>query len=431
MKQRHSLLALPLVASLGLAALAGAPAAQKLSEDMVIGVRCPDDGIQPRFVLDDEALLHLLYFKGDLEAGDLYYVTSDDYAKTFGEPIRVNTVRGTVDATNGVRGGRLAVGDSGRVHVVWFGTEGAEAAFAAMGDGDAEETSPGEGDEIEEAGSRNFFYTRLREEGDRFERPRTLIDDPIELDAVPTLIDGHGQVIVAWHSLGMVASENAEAEVEAGDGELVRQIYYRISENQGRSFGDVQVAETGKYGVSEFCSMAGATQEDGTLFIVYQSKSGHTRDMRMLVSVDRGGLFRSKAVDNWRYQKDVNTACSIGTGEKFLLTAYESHNKVYFTRIDPRRRQTLVPYQPREPKVKEAGAKPAWRGRPSAAGNQFKTGLIAWVEGDTKGVGERIVWQGFYFPERRNVGMGRFHEIPSGTVPAVLVRPDQSFVILY
>ena len=36
--------------------------------------RVPDGGIQPQLATDAKGVVHLIYFKGDLGAGDVYYV---------------------------------------------------------------------------------------------------------------------------------------------------------------------------------------------------------------------------------------------------------------------------------------------------------------------------------------------------------------------
>ena len=43
-------------------------------------IRCPDDGIQPRGLVDDEGTIHLIYYKREGENGDLFYVTRRDGA---------------------------------------------------------------------------------------------------------------------------------------------------------------------------------------------------------------------------------------------------------------------------------------------------------------------------------------------------------------
>src|SRR5438094_29356 len=85
-------------------------------------VRTPDGGIQPQALMDGKGNLHLLYFKGDPAAGDLYYVRGDKGKGQFTAPRRVNSQPGSAIAVGSIRGGQLALGKGGRVHVAWNGS---------------------------------------------------------------------------------------------------------------------------------------------------------------------------------------------------------------------------------------------------------------------------------------------------------------------
>ena len=83
----------------------------------------PDAGIQPQAVMDGAGTLHLLYFKGAPEGGDLYYVTQGPGDDGFSSPLRVNSRAGSVLAKGSVRGGQLALGAGGLIHVAWYGSQ--------------------------------------------------------------------------------------------------------------------------------------------------------------------------------------------------------------------------------------------------------------------------------------------------------------------
>jgi len=40
-------------------------------------LRTPNQGIQPQTVLDANGVLHMIYFRGDVSAGDIEYVRAD------------------------------------------------------------------------------------------------------------------------------------------------------------------------------------------------------------------------------------------------------------------------------------------------------------------------------------------------------------------
>lgn len=83
--------------------------------------RVPDGGIQPQVAVDRSGTVHLVYFKGDPSAGDLFYARSND-GESFSSPIRVNSVLGTAVAIGNIRGARIAAGRNGNVYVVWNGS---------------------------------------------------------------------------------------------------------------------------------------------------------------------------------------------------------------------------------------------------------------------------------------------------------------------
>src|SRR5215472_6146146 len=79
----------------------------------------PNEGIQPHAVVDLRGVLHVLYFTGDPAAGDLYYVQRAPGSTAFSLPLRVNSEPHTAIATGSVRGGHLALGRDGWIHVAW------------------------------------------------------------------------------------------------------------------------------------------------------------------------------------------------------------------------------------------------------------------------------------------------------------------------
>src|SRR6266545_2936373 len=85
-------------------------------------LRVPNHGIQPQVAVDGKGVVHLIYFKGDPGAGDVFYARSDD-GTHFKHPLRVNSQPGSAVATGNIRGAHLALGKNGRVHVAWNGSK--------------------------------------------------------------------------------------------------------------------------------------------------------------------------------------------------------------------------------------------------------------------------------------------------------------------
>ena len=84
-------------------------------------LRTPDSGIQPQAVVDSQGTVHLIYYKGESGAGDIFYIKRAASASEFSKPIQVNSQRGSAIAAGSIRGAQLAVGKNGRVHVAWDG----------------------------------------------------------------------------------------------------------------------------------------------------------------------------------------------------------------------------------------------------------------------------------------------------------------------
>ena len=54
-------------------------------------VRVPGGGIQPQIAVDEAGAVHMIYYQGDPQNGDLYYVRSRDGGTIFSAPLRVNS----------------------------------------------------------------------------------------------------------------------------------------------------------------------------------------------------------------------------------------------------------------------------------------------------------------------------------------------------
>src|SRR5262249_53626121 len=151
-------------------------------------VRVPDAGIQPEAVVDGTGTLHLLYFAGEPRGGDLFYVRSPDYGKTFSARIRVNSQRGSAIATGTIRGGQLAIGRGGTVHVVWNGSDTAKPrGLVNPASGKAE--AP-------------FLYSRFNRDGTGFEPQRDLARRSYGVDGGGSIAaDPTGHVFAACPAL--------------------------------------------------------------------------------------------------------------------------------------------------------------------------------------------------------------------------------------
>src|SRR5438046_3723027 len=75
-------------------------AARALSASGVemILTRVPEGGLQPQALVGSDGTLHLIYFRGDPKAGDLFYARRATGSGEFTKPIRVNAQPGAAIA---------------------------------------------------------------------------------------------------------------------------------------------------------------------------------------------------------------------------------------------------------------------------------------------------------------------------------------------
>src|ERR1022692_918634 len=104
------------------ATAAGAFCAAAEENEPVRVIPVPDNGIQPQVAVAG-AGLQLAYFAGDPKHGDVFYVRSDDFGRTFSSRLRVNSQEGSAIAIGSIRGAQIALGKQNRVHVAWNGSD--------------------------------------------------------------------------------------------------------------------------------------------------------------------------------------------------------------------------------------------------------------------------------------------------------------------
>jgi hypothetical protein len=231
--------------------------------DAVWLLRTPAGGIQPQAVGDPEGAIHLIYFKGEAAAGDLFYVRQPVGRGRFSDPIRVNSQPGSAIAVGTVRGGQLALGRGGRVHVAWNGS----------------------------GKNMPMLYARLNDAGTAFEPQRNLIGDTSVLDGGGTVAaDRAGNVYVAWHAVKGSAR-----------GEGQRRVWVARSADDGKSFSREAPAWAEQTGVCPCCSMRAFADRSGSVYLLYRSASaGVNRHIYLLASADRGQSFRGTLVHKWK-----------------------------------------------------------------------------------------------------------------------------------
>jgi hypothetical protein len=337
-------------------------------------VRTPDGGIQPQAVVDSQGTVHLIYYKGDSGAGDVFYVKRNSTASEFSKPIQVNSQRGRAIAAGSIRGAQLAVGKNARVHVAWDGM-GKGATKANIG---GKDVAP-------------LLYTRLNEAGTAFEPERNVITYVAGLDGGSSVAaDAEGNVYVAWHGS---APDNQDKE--AG-----RALFVARSTDEGKTF-----------------------QREGAVYILFRAATGNTdRGETLLVSRQPGADFEIAYSHPWTATICPMSSASLTETKSGVLAAWETGDNVFFATIDPKSMQMSRLASPL------AGLK---RKHPVAVANASGETLFVWTEGTGWAKGGSVAWQ-LYDKEGNAVGeKGRAPGVPVWGLPTAYAKPDGSFTIVY
>ncbi len=354
-------------------------------------VRVPVGGIEPEVEVRD-GIVHLLYFSGEAEHGDLFYARSRDYGQTFSTPIRVNKP-GSAIAVGAIRGAQLAIGRNGRAHVAWNGSDQAQ---------------PRNGKEPP------MLYTRLNDAGTAFEPEKNLITSSWGLNGGGSLAaDQNGNVYVFWHAPPAGISANEEN----------RKVWMAKSTDDGKTFAKETIAADTHTGVCGCCGMHAFAGADGTISVLFRSVLDNVhRDMYLLTSRDQGRSFQAANVSKWNIGACVMSAEAFAQMKDVTLAAWETEKQIYFGRIV---NGTVA--QP-------IGAPGTGENRkyPALAMNARGESLLAWTEGTAWKKAGSLAWQVYdQNLKTESSSAGHADGLAVWSFPAAYAKPDGNFVIVY
>lgn len=353
-------------------------------------LRVPDGGIQPQVAVDGRGIAHMIYFRGDPAAGDVFYVRSTD-GMSFSRPLQVNSRPGSAIATGNVRGAHVAVGKKGRVHVAWMGSRAASAG-----------------------GPVPMLYSRLNDARDRFEPERNVVQFAYGLDGGGSVAaDRFGNVYVAWH-----------APEPGAKGEENRRVWLARSVDEGKTFSREQVAWDERTGACGCCGMRVLADSRGRLYLLYRSaRQTVHRDMHLLVSNDQGTSFAGKKIDDWKVSHCVMSTAALSESPSGVRAAWETEEQVHYAPVEPRAAGTFVP---------SVAPGPAGRRKhPVMAANRFGETLLVWTEGMGWNKGGSLAWQLFDRQGAPTTEHGQADGVPVWSLVAAFARPAGGFTIVY
>ena len=285
---RHRSVALCAVAAL----LSAAGCGPAVLSDAVTLLRLPEGGRLPSALVDDEGVVHVVYFQGEPRAGDLLHVQRAPGDAEWSEPRYVNSEAETAVGIGPIDGGQVALGADGRLHVVWF-----------------------------KLGRTEFLYTRSNDAGTGFERQFTLAGGE-GVEAGPAVAaDRDGGVYVFWHTGAPPDSERA--------------VWMAVSHDNGSSFEPARPVSPAAEGACDCCGLRALTEEPGVVHVSYRGAGENVRrGQRLLTSRDAGATFEDVGIDDWRINACPISTTSLAGGPGGATVAWENAGQVFLSPVD-------------------------------------------------------------------------------------------------
>jgi hypothetical protein len=348
--------------------------------------RVPEGGLQPQVAATPDGAIHLVYFLGEPQRGDLFYARSGDRGATFSPRVRVNTTHGSAIATGAIRGAQIAVGTGGRVHVAWNASDGT-----------------------------GMLYARSNRERTAFEPQRNLERRTTGLDGGGGLTTGPaGTVYVAWHA----------SEKDAAPGETGRRVWVAKSEDEGRTFEIERSAWDEPTGACGCCGMGLSTDRRGNVYALYRSARELVhRDVYLLASADGGRSYRGTLLSPWETHSCPMSSMAFAEGPAGLIAAWETAGDVQFAAVTADGRAALPPVSP--------PGHARSRKHPRLAVNGAGQVLLVWTEGTAWARGGSLAWRLFGPDGQAVTDSGSSGDLPAWSFGAAAAQSDGTFIVFY
>jgi hypothetical protein len=352
--------------------------------------RLPESGLQPQAIAIDGST-HLIYLTGDPKAADIVYrkrINQGDWSV----PMRVNSQTGSAIAIGTIRGPQMAIGRSGRVHVVWNGSSIAEPKPTH--------------------GGSQMLYARLTDDGKFFSPQRNLMTATHELDGGGSVAaDARGSVQVFWH-----------ASPAGVSGETNRAVYVATSGDDGLTFAAERVASPAGTGACGCCGLTAFANAGGDTFVLFRSaRTLMQRDMTLLASIGGRIDFKEMLTDRWLVGACPMSSAGIAAVGDQVWAAWETDGRIQLARFANGAWTTKLPAV-----GSLQGAK-----HPRIAINTRGEALVVWTEGTGWQKDGSLAWQVFDEHGQPTSDQGRREGVPVWSYATAYSQPDGGFVILH
>jgi hypothetical protein len=295
--------------------------------DPVRVVHTPNGGEVPDAEVETNGAIHIAFVKGE----DAFYAKSDDGGKSFSQPLRINSQPSTVHPASMFRGPDLALGQNGRVHVIWY----VNAYQRKLPQNEW-----------------GVFYSHLDPGQTTFAHEMNLNHKPS--DNYSLAADHRGHVAVVW---------------------MAGKLFVTESSDNGASFRtqDISIADP-----CECCASRALFSKAGVLMISYRDKAENVRDMHLITRLGGNETFQKRRLSStpWPINACPMTGTFLATQAAHTVAAWETKGDVFYARIGADDKT------PNEIKV----ARGKW---PIALSSPDGTVLVSWKTGST------LSWQKF------------------------------------
>ena len=348
-------------------------------------LRVPEGGRMPHAAVDQRGTIHLMYFRGAMTGGDLRYVSLEPGGTDWSAPVSVNSAPHSAIGMGPMDGGDMALSehDGVRIHAVWYLTD-----------------------------PLRVLYTRSEPGRASFEPHRVLWDlDGEVFEARPSVaVNEQGRVFIAWHGATVHGTDDAH-----------RGVFLMTSGDGGDTFDSPRLISPASGGACGCCSLD-TLSVGPRVWVSYRSAGNNVRrDQHLLRSTDDGSSFADEIIQPWSIGACPVTTTSFARGPESVRVAWETNGQVSFAAVDD---VAGMSSPEREGRFRDKN--------PAIATNGDGRTLLAWGDAPGYRAGGTLQWQ-LFRPDGSplpQTGPGT-ETIPSGSGPAVVVRPDDSFLVIY